>query len=160
MLWRAKGGGWVRGMLNHLKSLAKFSIRSLSLVNSLAQGAWQLELQHCVTSTWWGRKAELYWWDQYYYILSEKFPQLHDWLTQLSSTGGGVGCEEIGKLFGPPPSLEFMLRMAVSTSHVVVGIFLIIYSSIDPINITLPFSLIMCCNNSALCLFPPSLQWL
>ena len=36
-----------------------------------------------------------------------------------------------------------MLKMAVSTSHVVVGIFLIIYSSIDPINITLPFSLIM-----------------
>jgi len=23
---------------------------------------------------------------QYYYILSEKFPQPHDWLTQLSST--------------------------------------------------------------------------
>jgi len=39
-----------------------------------------------------------------------------------------------------------MLKIAVSTSHVVVGIFLIIYSSIDPINITLPFSLIMCCN--------------
>jgi len=43
-----------------------------------------------------------------------------------------------------------LLKMAVSTSHVVVGIFLIIYSSIDPINITLPFSLIMCCN-----IFPP-----
>jgi len=39
-----------------------------------------------------------------------------------------------------------VLKMTVSTSHVVVGIFLIIYSSIDPINITLPFSLIMCCN--------------
>jgi len=37
--------------------------------------------------------------------------------------------------------------MSVSTSHVVVGIFLIVYSSIDPINTTLPFSLIICCNN-------------
>jgi len=40
-----------------------------------------------------------------------------------------------------------MLKMAVSTSLVAMGIFLIIYSSIDPINITLPFSLIMCCNS-------------
>ena len=39
-----------------------------------------------------------------------------------------------------------MLKIAVSTSHVVVGIFLIVYSNIDHINITLPFSLIMCCN--------------
>jgi len=31
-----------------------------------------------------------------------------------------------------------MLKMTVSTSHVVVGIFLIVYSSIDPINITFP----------------------
>jgi len=43
-----------------------------------------------------------------------------------------------------------LLKMAVSTSHVVVGIFLIVYSSIDPINITLPFSLIMCCNTSTM----------
>ena len=40
-----------------------------------------------------------------------------------------------------------MLKIAVSTNHVVVGIFLIVYSSIDPINTTLPFSLIMCCNS-------------
>jgi len=38
-----------------------------------------------------------------------------------------------------------LLKMAVSTSHVVVGILLIVYSSIDLINTTLPFSLIMCC---------------
>jgi len=41
-----------------------------------------------------------------------------------------------------------VLKIAVSTNHVVVGIFLIVYSSIDPINTTLPFSLIMCCNSS------------
>ena len=40
--------------------------------------------------------------------------------------------------------------MAVSTSHVVVGIFLIVHSSIDHINITLPFSLIMCCNTTGI----------
>jgi len=42
---------------------------------------------------------------------------------------------------------QYMLKIAVSTNHVVVGIFLIVYSSIDPINTTLPFSLIMCCNS-------------
>ena len=56
------------------------------------------------------------------------------------------------KLSGGPNSTpwaaagECLLKMAVSTSHVVVGIFLIVHSSIDHINITLPFSLIMCCN--------------
>jgi len=43
-----------------------------------------------------------------------------------------------------------LLKMAVSTSHVVVGIFLIVHSSIDHINITLPFSLILCCNRDHL----------
>ena len=43
--------------------------------------------------------------------------------------------------------MSYLLKIAVSTNHVVVGIFLIVYSSIDPINTTLPFSLIMCCNN-------------
>jgi len=41
-----------------------------------------------------------------------------------------------------------VLKMAVSTSHVVVEIFLIVHSSIDHIIITLPFSLIMCCNSA------------
>jgi len=39
-----------------------------------------------------------------------------------------------------------VMKLSVSTNHVVVGIFLIVYSSIDPINTNLPFSLIMCCN--------------
>jgi len=35
------------------------------------------------------------------------------------------------------PSVPKMLKIAVSTSHMVVGNFLIIYSRIDPINITI-----------------------
>jgi len=46
-----------------------------------------------------------------------------------------------------------VLKIAVSTNHVVVGIFLIVYSSIDPINTTLPFSLIMCCNSVFLVIY-------
>jgi len=46
-------------------------------------------------------------------------------------------------------SIHKVLKIAVSTSHVVVGIFLIVYSNIDHINITLPFSLIMCCNTKS-----------
>ena len=36
-------------------------------------------------STWWGRKAELYWCDQYYYILSENFPQPSSTKTSTSA---------------------------------------------------------------------------
>ena len=59
---------------------------------------------------------------------------------------GLVSCGSIHKLQVQGALQIPVLKMAVSTSHVVVGIFLIVHSSIDHINITLPFSLIMCCN--------------